>query len=233
MSDHETLPGVPCPRCSELRDARILARHIEITAAHHPRGCLCPECSELRAAVGGGKRMDKHLARLQEAKRRGKTAAEQAITAQRRREAGARAEVTRELAGYGAYPYRDSGCEKPAKRRPVRYDKPVTARPALDKAVLTPEQEITAEIYEPLGLDYSQLAAAFPDQPPDACGNCRTGPLFAGFRCSYCHALDELAARPAPPRRDRPVNVTALLTALLASAVFWTIAVLIATGALG
>jgi hypothetical protein len=50
--------------------------------------------------------MDKHIAMTTEANQRGKIAAEQAIIDQRKREAAARAEVTRELAGYGACPYR-------------------------------------------------------------------------------------------------------------------------------
>lgn len=159
------------------------------------------------------------------------------ITAQARRDAAARAEVARELAANGADPYRDSGAS--GKLRPVRYDRlviaPVVHKVAPPEPVLTPEQEIRAEILRPLGLDYGQLAAAFPDQPPDACGSCRTGPLFAGFRCWYCHALDEMAARQALPgtRREHAVNARALLAVLAALAVFWTVIAMIATGALG
>jgi len=89
-------------------DTEELSRHLNPGDCHHI-GCLCPECSELRRAVGGGKRMDKHIAKTMEANERGRIAAEQEILAQARREAAARARVTRELAKYGAYPYRAAG----------------------------------------------------------------------------------------------------------------------------
>lgn len=84
-------------------DTGELARHLN-PPGQHLKGCLCPECAELRAAVGRG--LDKHTAAIMNAKERGKAAAEQEITAQRRLQAAALAKVNRELAGYGTYPYR-------------------------------------------------------------------------------------------------------------------------------
>src|SRR5207244_10512447 len=60
----------------------------------HKPGCACPRCAEHRGYL---------LTR--EARQRGKNAAEQGIIDQAHREAYGRAVVTRELAGYGAYPY--------------------------------------------------------------------------------------------------------------------------------
>jgi hypothetical protein len=85
-------------------ETEVVARQLSPGVYHHI-GCLCPECTEIRAAVGGS-RMDEDIAAVMETRERGRIAAGQEITAQRRREADARAEVTREMAGYGAYPYR-------------------------------------------------------------------------------------------------------------------------------
>jgi hypothetical protein len=90
-------------------DTEELSRQLNPPAGsmpYHPIGCLCPECAKVRAAVGKMRGRDKHLAAVMNAKERGKAAAEQAVTGQRRREAAAWAQVTREMAAYGVYPYR-------------------------------------------------------------------------------------------------------------------------------
>src|SRR5438105_6484887 len=94
-------------RIGALPETEILHERSRLRQAH-PGGCPCGECAEIRAAVGGSRRMDKHIARMMAAKEAGRPGAERAITAQRHREGAARAEVARELAGYGAYPYRVS-----------------------------------------------------------------------------------------------------------------------------
>lgn len=160
---------------------------------------------------------------------RGRIQAEQEVTAQARREAAARAEVTRELDGYGAYPYRAGG-KHPVpdrageiRRAPARQwaeETPCTCGQAPDSVnwedhafggcqrraalieVRRHEAEQWWEVTRGAVLpDYGQRAAVIPDQPPGTCKDCRTGPLFAGNQCWYCSALGDLAI--AKPDRHR------------------------------
>lgn len=201
-------------------DTTHLADHIQITATGHPRGCLCPECSDLRRAVGGGRSMNKHIAAAMTARERGKRAAEAEIIAQRKREAAARAEVTRELAYWGAYPYRasdgglggaepvlatgagDCTCGPPYGSYHLTGCPGGIEVPSLGGAAVMIEGE-PAEPADPVAQwrevtrslvlpDYGQRIATIPDQPPGTCINCRTGPLFSGNQCWYCNALDDL-----------------------------------------
>lgn len=286
-------------------------------AGHFARGCLCPECPELRAAVGKG--MDKHIAATMEAREKGKRAAEAEITAQAHREAAARAEVTRELAGYGAYPYRTGGkqlrgpkheaatreqsraaivhlqllkgphgyksqdtdphspctCMHPrpgtsgVEDRPYAHDRACRRNygqfsgtpgwradhgeltsgievPPLDGAVTLIEgcrnpdsvstclppadpvaqwQEVTRSLVLP---DPGQAFTAIPDQPPGTCIICRTGPLFAGNQCWYCHALNGLIRdelRTSNHDHSGWAVMAALATALAALSVLYSLPV--------
>ena len=198
---------------------------------------------------------DAQHAELANIRAKGKTAAEQEITAQAHREAAGRAQVTREMAGYGAYPYRRAreaaqefvdhtippGSRKP---RPVRYARPVLAPDP--KPVLTPEQEIRAELAA--FDDWMRAGWDLPDwlqpdatvQEPGKCAGCHLGwAVKGGSLCASCQLRTRvtrantehasLAGRQERGSRDHSgwAGFTVLATALAAAAVAYSLPLLI------
>jgi hypothetical protein len=196
----------------------------------HPGGCPCAWCSQ--------------AAEARAARMRGRIAAGQGITAQAKREAAARAALTREMAGYGAYPYRTAreaaqefldgavrsrvarkfchepgcgcGCEKPLK--------PVSGRGAQeDKPALTPEQEIRAELtaFDDWMLNGPRYPAWMErdEAEPGRCRECRLGHAdVPGGLCLYCKLRSQVTregVRKALREPDRKPAAGAVVTVTL------------------
>ena len=198
----------------------------------HPEGCPCNWCAA-------------------PARERGRVAAELEITAQVRREAAARAEITREMAGYGACPYRtareaaqeflDSAVRGRGKQ--LRDPKHAISEKTetVHEPALTPEQEIRAALtaFDDWMLNGPDLPGwiARDDPEPGRCRECRLGHAdVPGGLCLYCKLAQQVTRKALrePERRSLRQRVDAhAILLLVISLGCWLAVALLVAGALG
>lgn len=96
-----------------------------------------------------------------------------------------------------------------------------TPLPLPAKTVTDPAAEITAVIYEPLGIDPS-LLPAYETVPDGACVTCHTVPRHSGTQCLYCAALAAINIKaalklpPLPAARSHPIPWQGLIAFVVA-----------------